>query len=32
MFDVSLLRLLPEVPPEFSATMASWEPIPGLMA
>jgi hypothetical protein len=32
MFDVSQLRLLPELPAEFSSTMASWEPIPGLMA
>jgi uncharacterized protein (DUF1501 family) len=30
MFDVSQLRLLPGLRPEFAQTMASWDPIPGL--
>ncbi len=32
MFDVGQLRLLSRLPREFSQTMASWEPIPGLLS
>jgi uncharacterized protein (DUF1501 family) len=31
LFDVGQLRLLPDLPREFAQTMASWEPIPGLI-
>ena len=30
LFDVGLLRLVPNLPRDFGQTMASWEPIPGL--
>ncbi|MFO0951916.1 MAG: DUF1501 domain-containing protein [Isosphaeraceae bacterium] len=30
LFDVGKLRLVPDLPREFSQIMASWEPIPGL--
>jgi len=31
LFDVAQLRLLPNLPREYSQTMIGWEPIPGLM-
>lgn len=31
-FDVGLPRLVPNLPREFGQTMASWEPIPGLVS
>jgi hypothetical protein len=30
LFDVAQLRLVPDLPREFSQTMTAWEPIPGL--
>lgn len=32
LFDVGRLRLLPDLPREYAQVMASWEPIPGLLA
>jgi hypothetical protein len=32
LFDVSQLRLVPNLPREFAQTMISWEPIPGLVS
>jgi uncharacterized protein (DUF1501 family) len=31
LFDVAQLRLVPNLPREYSQTMIGWEPIPGLM-